>query len=543
MSLRRFVRQLKPIQENKVNYVDRIQNLQESKTKQDLVEQTIAVEYNKLKGHSDPIGAANLDAEFYGKIDSKYVLTGQKVAENLHAKYSEIKVLKHFGRKGEEKENQYKTLYPNLNVKNATAKTDIGDGGKFNLSLKEAKGSQLMSPKGAESTGLVKSAIDRCNNTGVKIVGDGSAAIKLLSGTLDTLSVKQMYITVGGKDVPGAKEAFIEWYFKYRRKLLIMNKIFKKQSLAKQKEHMKAELSIFKISKQDKDYLKKQIKGVEFIKDIKPYFKAFAKDGNVPIGKYRIPDSYYKNDKEKELAYDNQFMRNKVVEILDIAFKQTTFLKDLAKEFTDNKDLAKYIVYEAATGLAKFTADVNTAPPYTGGDNYVAKYMMTYDADSGAIAPLEDCWSWAQNNYTALTGNLNIDFKSSRTSRTGYTKFAIAIAKKVLKMDYEPQEHDVLSEMFDEEYAKISPTLYQYEKEIDMLNEGLLDYVKRGYRNVVDAMAKIKQKIVDTLIKFLKKIFVRIVEYLKQLLKTSVSAALDFLEVEVDTGSFQIVYK
>ena len=32
MSLNRFVQQLKPIQENKVNYVDRIQNLQESKT-------------------------------------------------------------------------------------------------------------------------------------------------------------------------------------------------------------------------------------------------------------------------------------------------------------------------------------------------------------------------------------------------------------------------------------------------------------------------------------------------------------------------------
>ena len=511
MSLNRFVRQLKPIQENKVNYVDRIQNLQESKTKQDLVEQTIAVEYNKLKGHSDPIGAANLDAEFYGKIAEKYVITGQKVAENLHSKYSEIKVLKHFGRKGEEKENQYKKLYPELNVKDATAKTDIGDGGKFNLSLKEAKGSQLMSPKGAESTGLVKSAIDRCNNTGVKIVGDGSAAIKLLSGTLDTLSVKQMYITVGGKDVPGAKEAFIEWYFKFRTNELKKDINFKKAGKASQERHMKAELSVFKISKQDKDYLKKQIKGVKFIKDIKPYSKEFVKDGNVPIGKYRIPDSYYKNDKEKELAYDPEFMRNKVVEILDIATKQTTFLKDLAKEFTDNKELAKY--------------------------------MMTYDADSGAIAPLEDCWSWAQNNYTALTDNLNIDFKSSRTSRTGYTKFAISIAKKVLKMDYEPQEHDVLSEMFDEEYAKISPTLYQYEKEINMLNEGLLDYVKRGYRSVVDAMTKIKQKIVDTLIKFLKKIFVRIVEYLKQLFKTNVSAALDFLEVEVDTGSFQIVYK
>ena len=41
---------------------------------------------------------------------------------------------------------------------------------------------------------------------------------------------------------------------------------------------------------------------------------------------------------------------------------------------------------------------------------------------------------------------------------------------------------------------KISPTLYQYEKEIDMLNEGLLDYVKKGYRSVVDAVSKILKR-------------------------------------------------
>ena len=36
-------------------------------------------------------------------------------------------------------------------------------------------------------------------NNGINIVGDGSKALELLSGTLDTLAVKQMYITVGGE--------------------------------------------------------------------------------------------------------------------------------------------------------------------------------------------------------------------------------------------------------------------------------------------------------------------------------------------------------
>ena len=100
----------------------------------------------------------------------------------------------------------------------------------------------------------------------------------------------------------------------------------------------------------------------------------------------------------------------------------------------------------------KFTG-VSTNTPYTGGD-IMLKYMMTYDG-SGVVAPLEECWSWSQNNSSSLTSGLNIDFKSSRTS-SGYTKFAVAIAKKVLKMDYEPQEYDAMSEMFDEGIQKFS---------------------------------------------------------------------------------------
>ena len=102
-------------------------------------------------------------------------------------------------------------------------------------------------------------------------------------------------------------------------------------------------------------------------------------------------------------------------------------------------------------------------------------------------------------------------------------------------------EYDEISEMFNTEYAKISPTIYEYEKELKMLNEGLLDYVRKGYSSVKNALTKIKQKIVDTLIKFLKKLFQRVVEYIKQLFNTSIKLAFDFLGVEVNTGNFQIV--
>ena len=118
--------------------------------------------------------------------------------------------------RAEKKIKEGTAKYPELNVKNATAKTDIGDGGKFSLSLKEAGGAQLMSPKGGESTGLVKSAIDRYSASGGKV--DASKALSLLSEDLDNLAVKEMFITVGGGRQKGAKDAFQKWYFINREK-------------------------------------------------------------------------------------------------------------------------------------------------------------------------------------------------------------------------------------------------------------------------------------------------------------------------------------
>ena len=54
---------------------------------------------------------------------------------------------------------------------------------------------------------------------------------------------------------------------------------------------------------------------------------------------------------------------------------------------------------------------------------------------------------------------------------------------------------------------KSDPLLNEYYQEMYQLDEGLLDYVKEGYRNGVDAISKIKQKIVETLTKFLKQYF------------------------------------
>ena len=69
MGIKNYVRQVRPVQEAHVNHLEKIQRfLTESDTEQDLVEKTISVEFNKLKGSSNPITDALLDEKEYSKI-------------------------------------------------------------------------------------------------------------------------------------------------------------------------------------------------------------------------------------------------------------------------------------------------------------------------------------------------------------------------------------------------------------------------------------------------------------------------------------------
>ena len=87
MSLNRFVRQLKPIQENKVNYVDRVQTYLTEADTQDAtrMEQSICVGYNMLKNkdlsQEDAVKLAEISEEEWGKIKQKIIndlkLTGK----------------------------------------------------------------------------------------------------------------------------------------------------------------------------------------------------------------------------------------------------------------------------------------------------------------------------------------------------------------------------------------------------------------------------------------------------------------------------------
>jgi len=545
MALQKYVRQLRPIQEKYTNHVEQVQTyLTESDTEQDLVEKTISVEYNKLKGSSDPIADALLNAAEYSKIKPNLVEQGKRVAQQLHKNHSQIGILKHLGRGNAT--NNYGKLY-GVSANDTTPKTDIGDGGAYNLSLKEAAGAQLMSPKGAESTGLVQSAVDRYTSSGGKV--DATKALSLLNEELDSLAVKEMVLTVGGGKIKGAKDAFQDWYFNKSDRRSIITKVEKNRK--KQDEHMKAELSVHKITKVNRKYKDKLIKGVSALSQNElrnKYFKQFI-GSEYSVKGFVIPDKYLKTDNEKELVKDNKRLQEKVVEILDIAIRQTKFLSSLANEFTKNDEFTKYVIYEAASGHAKFTGDVKSAPPYTGKETAVAKKIMTYDKNTGAVE-LEDIWKWSKKSGGLLVDSLSIDFKSSRTSRAGYTKFAVSIGKKVISLlnDYQmgfynentQNTYQTLQNIIDEEYLKIYPTLNNIMNELQKLDEGILDYVRKGFKSAKDFTVSVGKKIREVFTKFLKVVFKRFVTMIKELFEKNPNEALKTLGVEYVVSGVRI---
>ena len=164
MSLQKYVQQLKPIQENKVNYVDRVQTYLTEADTQDAtrMEQSICVGYNMLKNlklsQEDAVKLAEIKPEEWGKIKQKIIDEGMAVAKEMP---NVGNYLIHYGR-GDAK-NYFE------GAGDTTPKTDFYSDKGRTFSLKKAEGAQLLSPKGAEATGVVKAAIENAQKEGAGI--------------------------------------------------------------------------------------------------------------------------------------------------------------------------------------------------------------------------------------------------------------------------------------------------------------------------------------------------------------------------------------
>ena len=146
----------------------------------------------------------------------------------------------------------------------------------------------------------------------------------------------------------------------------------------------------------------------------------------------------------------------------------------------------------------------------------------------------------SQKSGNLLVDNLNIDFKSSRTSRAGYTKFAVGIDKKSIHLNNSYKHSHTIENIIEDEYIKIYPILNSSIRDLQRLDEGILDYVKKGFSSAKDAIVKVGQKIRDILTRFLKAVFNRFTKTAKNLFSTNPNEALEFLGLDFDISGIKV---
>jgi len=294
MPLQQYVRQLRPRNESYVPHIDKVQNLlTEADTgKATKSEQAIVVAYNMKKGMSEEEAYKKggiPDAE-WEKVDDSLKADGKAIVASMEDVGN---YLIHYGRGSAQ--NYFGKNYK-LPAKDTTPKTDLySDTGRA-FSLKDAKGAVLLSPKGGEATGVVKSAIENFQkNEKGKLDSDIDDVVDFLKNDLDNLAMKGKMV-----EVSKSKDSFTDWYLTQSQR----KSELKKQTKSNDRDieaHMKAELSFYKIPKQDRNYKKKLISPSLMLSKTELdniYFPAFVQSEFSILGA-RINPKYAKTQDEK----------------------------------------------------------------------------------------------------------------------------------------------------------------------------------------------------------------------------------------------------
>ena len=133
---------------------------------------------------------------------------------------------------------------------------------------------------------------------------------------------------------------------------------------------------------------------------------------------------------------------------------------------------------------------------------------------------------------------LQLDFKGSTQSLQKYTKFGLGIPKVLLTKKLQLIDDYQWENIIDNQIPLYLEEIKELEKEYKMLDEGLLDLLKRRYNSIADAVAKIGQKIKQVTIALYKRIIKVFIDKAIELAKKGLNFLLDFLGIEL-TGEIE----
>jgi len=501
--LRKFVRQLRPTQEKYIAPIYKVQSyLTESDTKNaTYAEMAICYQYNLLRadGNSDrALSQAGITEDNFKKLSSSLLEIGKKVASQMKDRGP---WLLHSGG------GSAITFYPQ--GRDVTPKADFVGDSKNYISLKKAgdsgAGAQLMSAKSGEASGVVESAIGHYeNNTSSNFSKDSSFknAMNILENKMKETAKNDLNVEVGT-----GKSDFETWYLTKSPQALKLKSNPAKFNLKSIEKHLKSELSLLGATRMNANAKKNLIKGIPPINksEMDNVFNTYQEDDDVKVGDVKVSAKYLTKVSPDKLT--NPALKKQIVEVIQTSINATEWQIELQKFFNDNEELKKWLVYEAASGLYKFTGKYSDGSNYYGSKSAVANKILVF-SDNG-IKNEYDILKYSMDN-PQLASNVSITYKGS--GRSKYIKMGIAAS-------YE-SELPMLQE-------QISQLQRQY-----ILTEGFFKDIKDKFMGFVNKL----QNIIKV---FYEKIIIKFLNGIKKIANISITDFFNALGLEI-TGKVNI---
>ena len=178
------------------------------------------------------------------------------------------------------------------------------------------------------------------------------------------------------------------------------------------------------------------------------------------------------------------------------------------------------MVYEAASGLYKFTGNVSDGKKYQPGHQAVANKIMVF-SDSGYVSEY-DVIKYAKDNYN-LVDTLDVSYKASGASK--YIKLGIKSS-----VEYDNSLPMLVERAIESEKLILREELYNLERQY-LLNEGIFQSIVNKAKEYYD---RTKQALFD----FYNRVIKKYIGYLADLFKQGIKALLQGLGLEVSNANF-----
>ena len=457
-------------------------------------EMAICYHYNlkRTKDQKKALSDSGISDDNFKKLTPDLLKIGEKVASQMGDRGP---MLIHSGASTANK-NYYE------GASDKTPKADFFGNSDNYISLKKAgdsgAGAQLMSAKSAEAAGVVKAAVGHLENvskTSISKNKDFKRAVSILENEMKATARNDLNIEVGK-----GKKSFEDWYISSSSR---RDDVLKKErNVKKAEKHLKAELALVGASKMFRTATKNLIDGITPLTkaELPKYYTEYEKDKSYKVGDVTVSARHLEKVAKEELT--DPALKKQITDVIETSVNSQEWQNTLTKFFTDNEELKQYMVYEAGSGLYKFTGQYTNGTNYFGSNQNVANKILVFSNDG--IKSEYDMMKYAKDN-TSLVNNISISYKGA--GRSKYIKLGIASSI----------EHEL--PMLHEEIEQLQEQYY--------LNEGIFSNLKNKAKAFMDSLKKLVMKFYD-------KIILKIIGNIKSLAEKGVTVLLDALGLEFE---------